>query len=175
MIRKDAEEFGDFDLYTEVMNSSMQNLDLHRFEKALYFVVFDAEDIDKSKELEPFTIHDFTREAFKNLGAQPFVWMAFHRPAYFVLHGHRDEIKEPYDSIAIDFPKAYDKHWEAYSKAERSFPMSMLQRFVYNTERYEPKERGFGKVYGIDSRLEPVITMGFINQYLKALCLGRTF
>ena len=140
----------------------IKDLNMHRWGTKLYFAVYDVKDGEGIEQrLEPFLIHD---EGFKFDRNLPHTHIVFHIAPYFVIRHHREDTSKIYDNVVISFPKAREDFGEDKSAAVK----------VHGEIGKNIRDASFLECYEFSSETSREKTMGFIQTYLKRLCLGRT-
>lgn len=167
-----ARQHEEWDVFEEVTNPDyIAHLNLHRWEKELYFAVYDTEDKRLEEGLRPFLIH----EPVHINGKLPQVHITFHIEPYFVIGQiglimrHREDIS---DSIKIDYSQIKAEHRERIGSALFLHPLNNLR----NPENVFKEEYvRFGETYQVHPRVPRELTMGLIAAYLRKLCLDKDF
>ncbi len=158
-------------------SSYIPGVTMMRFEKELYFAIFDVTKELPKEWLKPFLIHSNAPEI---LDRPPEVWIEYNRKPEFI--GLRKKGDLNYDHLLIDFPQVNKMHSTSMSNAMTSYPMKNLKPENYirdsreseNMPVFKDHEIYYRQSYNIHSEIPVEMTMGFIHQYLKSLCLGKT-
>ncbi len=159
-----------WDAFEEVTNPRyINNLNLHRWEKRLYFAVYDVEN-EKGieKRLKPFLIHEHVQFD----GKLPQVHITLGIEPFFAIGQWRENTKDKYDRISIDFPQTNAEHRTCINSALSLHPLNNLR----NPEQAFKEDYGrFGENYQIHSDVPRELVMGLIAGYLRKFCLDKDF
>jgi hypothetical protein len=157
-------------LDTVIDSHCINNLPLHRFQKALYFAVYNL-DNKAPEKLEPFSVYDITR--FN--GKLPEVHMTLSIEPFFVINQTCENTKQIYDNLRIRFPEADSKHATCTKSALDFHPLYMLDKekiHGYPDSTFESHCEMHAR-YQIHSQVPRELTMGFIHAYLKKFSLDK--
>lgn len=163
------EEWNPFEEVT--YRNYIKHLGLHRWEKELYFAVYDVED-DESLEdkLKPFLIH----EDSEFNGKLPSIRITFRVSPVFVIGGRGEDRSKIYDSLWVTFPQVFKEHLSGIDTAFNLHPLNKLtspQEAFKDNNSYS----GFGFSYKINSLVRRQLTMSAINAYLRKHSLDKSF
>ena len=166
-IRKQHEKW---DAFEEVTNPKyIDNLNLYRWEKGLYFAVYDIESKEGIEErLKPFLIH---RNVQFN-GKLPRIHITFDIEPDFGIAHTREHSGGIYDRIAIDFPQIQAEHGRCVSSALSLHPLNKLRE---PEKAFRENYGRFGKNYEVKPSVPRQLTMGMIAGYLRKFCLDKDF
>jgi hypothetical protein len=151
-----------WDCISEVTdNEYIEFLKLHRWKKSLYFAVYDIENEEGIEErLKPFLIH----EHIQFDGKLPQAHINFSIKPFFVVKYIRENTKNIYDSLSITFPQTEAEYRSRTNIALSLHPLDNLK----SPENAIIRDFGrFGENYQIHSRVPRILTMAFIEKYLK--------
>lgn len=165
-----AKQHENWDSLEEVTNERYINhLKLHRWQKGLYFAVYDIKKEDSLKKQKPFYIH----EPAYIYGGLPKVHIHFYIEPYFVIHNfQRENTENIYDKILINFPEIDVENAHCVNSGLSLHPLRILK----NPENaFKEKNQNFGVNYEVHSEVPRQLTMGFIGAYLRKLCLDKDF
>lgn len=167
-----------WDSFSEVTDERyIEYLNLHRWEKGLYFAVYDVDyDIEDTEGIEgrikPFSVH----EPFPLNKKLPELYITFYIKPYFVIGNVEENTKDIYDDITIRFPQIENEHNSGIRTALSLHPLDKLdkQKTLVDPNQEIGEERIF-KTYKIHSEVPKKLTMGFIRAYLRKFCLDKEF
>lgn len=170
MIREIEKQHEKWNSFEEVTNSRyIDNLNLHRWQKELYFAVYDIGDKEGIEEkLKPFLIHERVHFDEK----LPQVHITFSIKPFFEIGGMRENTHDKYDILNIDFPQADAEHRTCVHSALSLHPLNNLR----SPENAFKEEHGrFGETIQIHSNVSRELSVGLIAGYLRKFCLDKSF
>ncbi len=159
-----------WDAFEEVTNPKyVDNLNMHRWEKELYFAVYDVENEEGIEEkLKPFQIHEHVQFA----GKLPQVHITLGIEPFFVIEHMQENTKDKYDRLSIDFPQTNAKHRTCVHSALSLHPLNNL---ISPESAFKEDYGRFGETYQIHPDVPRKLTMGLIAGYLRNFCLDKDF
>lgn len=169
-LREIWEQHEEWDAFEIVTNPRyIDNLNLHRWRKGLYFAVYDVENKERiAEKLKPFSVYE-PIEFGKRL---PQIHITLNIEPFFLIGIVQENTREVYDNLRIDFPQEEAEHRMRISSALSLHPLTNLKNpenaFKENYER-------FRKDYKIHSSVPRKLTMGLITAYLRKFCLDKDF
>lgn len=173
--------WADFEVSShEVTDSHYFPVALHRWQKALYFSVFNLEDKEVMPEkLKPFLIHEYGNFNKK----PPYLHIEFSIEPCFVIGNLAEDSAAIYDEITFSYPQTSKTHDLNISQALSLCPLDKLNPESFESSRSKLKDipfeietqAFFREIYKISSLVPRTTTMNFINTFLKSECLGRRF
>lgn len=175
--------WADFEVSShEVTDSHYFPVALHRWQKALYFSVFNLEEKEVMPEkLKPFLIHEYGNFNKK----PPYLHVEFKIEPYFVIGNLTENTANIYDKIIFSYPQVDSNHYLNINLALSLYPLDKLNPESLESGGFELKEKDipfkietqafFREIYKISSLVPRTTTIGFINTFLKSECLGRRF
>lgn len=169
-LREIWEQHEEWDAFEIVTNQEYINdFNLHRWRKSLYFAVYDVENKEKAAEkLKPFSVHE-PIEFGKRL---PQIHITLDIEPFFVIGLVQENTKEIYDNLRIDFPQEEAEHRMRIGSALSLHPLTNLK---HPENAFKENYEIFRKNYKIHSSVPRELTMGLITAYLRRLCLGKKF
>jgi len=168
VLREIEKQHEKWNAFEAVINPKyINNLNLHRWEKELYFAVYDIENKGIEEKLKPFLIHEHVQFD----GKLPQVHITFHIEPFFVIGMMKESTENIYDRLKIDFPQIYAEHRTCIQSALSLHPLDKLR----SPEKAFEEDYGRSESYKIHSSIPRELTMGFIAGYLRKFCMDKDF
>ena len=170
ILKEIEKQYEKWDAFEEVTNPTyLDNLNLHRWEKGLYFSVYDIENEEGLEErLNPFLIHEHVHFD----GKLPQVHITFKIEPFFEIGAGVENTNDKYDKLNIDFPQTEVEHRICVNSALSLHPLDNLKipesAFKHEYGRFEEN-------YKLHSNVPRELTMGLITAYLRKFCLDKGF
>jgi len=173
VVREIIKQHQPWDSHSEITDPRyIENLEVNRWEKGVYFAVYDLKGDEIPDNLEPFLIHE---EGFEFKRRLPSLHITLHKePLFLIGEIRREDSDDVYDNLRISFPETQHQHNQAFDSTVLLHPVNKLGNGS-ETQMFKRDFRRFGEIYEIHSSVPEELTMGLIRGYLRRYCLGKEF
>ncbi|MFH1106225.1 MAG: hypothetical protein V1731_03405 [Candidatus Aenigmatarchaeota archaeon] len=150
-------------------NNYIPDLRVGRFEKEMYFAVFNLGRRPKEEELKPFNVFDANRYNASPRLAD--VWICYYRSPVYEGVGIPPNVNS--DFIRVEFPLIRNMQSKSESEASKACPLDEISITGIPVMELPVKIKTptvESHTYEINPRMPTGYVMGFLQQYVKSLC-----